>query len=156
MENIQITLPDGSIREVPSGTSAAQVAGQIGPRLAKDALVARADGELVDLSKPLDHNVRLSILTAKDPDAVEVFRHSAAHLLAAAVLELYPDVKLGIGPPIENGFFYEFVREQPFTPEDLETIEKRMHEIAARDVPNERKMIPKPEALDLYRKSKQQ
>ena len=155
MENIQITLPDGSTRDVPRGTTAAQVAGQIGPRLAKDALVARADGELVDLSKPLDHSVKLSILTAKDPDAVQVFRHSAAHLLAAAVLELYPDVKLGVGPPIENGFFYEFVREQPFTPEDLEKIEAKMREIAARDVPNERKMIPKPEALELYRKANQ-
>src|SRR5580658_5365586 len=156
METIQITLPDGSTRDVPSGTTAAQVAAQIGPRLAKDALVARADGELVDLSKPLDHSVKLSILTAKDPDAVQVFRHSAAHLLAAAVLELYPDVKLGVGPPIENGFFYEFVREQPFTPEDLEKIEAKMRELAAKDIPNERKMIPKPEALELYRKSNQE
>jgi threonyl-tRNA synthetase len=156
MENIQITLPDGSTRDVPSGTTAAQIAGQIGPRLAKDALVARVDGELVDLSKPLDRSVKLSILTAKDSDAVQVFRHSAAHLLAASVLELYPNVKLGVGPPIENGFFYEFVREQPFTPEDLEKIETKMHELAAKDIPNERKMIPKPEALDLYRKSNQE
>src|SRR4029077_1113189 len=146
MDTIQITLPDGSTRDVPSGTSAAQVAAQIGPRLAKDALVARADGELVDLSKPLDHNVKLAILTAKDPDAVQVFRHSAAHLLAAAVLELHPNVKLGIGPPIENGFFYEFVRDEPFTPEDLAKIEARMHEIAAKDVPNVRKFLPKAEA----------
>ncbi|MGA7927899.1 MAG: TGS domain-containing protein, partial [Candidatus Sulfotelmatobacter sp.] len=152
MENIQITLPDGSTREVPSGTTAAQVASQIGPRLAKDALVARADGELVDLSLPLDHSVKLSILTAKDPDAVQVFRHSAAHLLAAAVLELYPDVKLGVGPPIETGFFYEFLRDQPFTPEDLEKIEAKMRELAAKDIPNERKLIPKPEAIELYRK----
>src|SRR5271156_4081055 len=156
MENIQITLPDGSTRDVPRGTTAAQVAGQIGPRLAKDALVARADGELVDLSKPLDRSVKLSILTAKDPDAVQVFRHSAAHLLAAAVLELYPNVKLGVGPPIENGFFYEFVREEPFTSEDLEKIEAKMHELASKDIPNERKMIPKPEALELYRKSNQE
>src|SRR5271170_6522738 len=156
MDNIQITLPDGSIREVPSGTTAAQVAGQIGPRLAKDALVARADGELVDLSLPLGHNVKLSILTAKDPDAVQVLRHSAAHLLAAAVLELYPDVKLGIGPPIDTGFFYEFVRDEPFTPQDLEKIEAKMRELAGKDIPNERKMIPKPEALDLYRKSNQE
>jgi len=156
MENIQITLPDGSTREVPRGTTAAQVAAQIGPRLAQAALVARADGELVDLSKPLDHNVKLSILTAKDPDAVQVFRHSAAHLLAAAVLELYPDVKLGVGPPIDTGFFYEFMRPEAFTPGDLEKIEKKMHEIAARDVPNERKLIPRPEAIELYRKSNQQ
>ena len=156
METIQITLPDGATREVPRGTTARDIAGQISPRLAREALVARANDELVDLSRPLEGNSKLSILTARDPDAVQVFRHSAAHLLAAAVLELYPSVKLGIGPPIENGFFYEFVRDDPFTPEDLEKIEARMHEIAARDVPNEPKMIPKPEAIELYRKSNQQ
>src|ERR1700683_4092438 len=156
MDSIQITLPDGATREVPRGTTPAQIAQQISPRLAKEALVARSDGELVDLSRPLEHNAKLSILTAKDPDAVQVFRHSAAHLLAAAVLELFPDVKLGIGPPIENGFFYEFVRAEPFTSEDLEKIEAKMHELAAKDIPNERKMIPKPEALELYRKSNQE
>ncbi|HXN71010.1 MAG TPA: threonine--tRNA ligase [Candidatus Acidoferrales bacterium] len=156
MDTVQITLPDGAIREVPRGTTAAQIAHQISPRLAKEALVARADGELVDLSRPLEHDAKISILTAKDPDAVQVFRHSAAHLLAAAVMELYPDVKLGIGPPIDNGFFYEFVREEPFTSEDLEKIEAKMHELASKDVPNERKMIPKPEALELYRKSNQE
>jgi len=156
MENIQITLPDGSVREVPTGTTAAQIASQIGPRLAKDALVARVDGELVDLSRPLDHDAKLSILTAKDPDAVQVLRHSAAHLLAAAVLELYPNVKLGVGPPIDTGFFYEFLRDEPFTPEDLEKIEARMRDLAAKDIPNERKLLPKPEAIDLYRKSQQE
>ena len=156
MDNIQITLPDGATREVPRGTTAAQIAAQISPRLAKEALVARANGELVDLSRPLDNHAKLAILTAKDPEALQVFRHSAAHLLAAAVLELYPDVKLGIGPPIDNGFFYEFVREQPFTPEDLAKIEAKMHELAAKDVPNERKLMPKAEALELYRKSGQQ
>jgi threonyl-tRNA synthetase len=156
METVQITLPDGATREVPRGTTAAEIARQISPRLAKEALVARADGELVDLSRPLENNAKLSILTAKDPDALQVFRHSAAHLLAAAVMELYPNVKLGIGPPIDNGFFYEFVREEPFTSDDLEKIEAKMHELAAKDVPNERKMIPKPEALELYRKSNQE
>src|ERR1700683_3043684 len=151
-ETIQVTLPDGATREVQRGTTAAQIAHQISPRLAKEALVARADGELVDLSRPLEHDTKISILTAKDPDALQVFRHSAAHLMAAAVLELFPDVKLGIGPPIDYGFFYEFLREQPFTPEDLERIEKKMHELAARDLPNERKLLPKAEALELYRK----
>src|SRR5579883_98725 len=155
MDTIQITLPDGATREFPRGSTAAQVAAQISPRLAKEALVARIDGELIDLSRPLDRDVNLSILTAKDPDAVQVFRHSAAHLLAAAVLELYPNVKLGIGPPTENGFFYEFVRDEPFTPEDLEKIEAKMHELASKDIPNERKLIPKAEALELYRKSNQ-
>ncbi|MGA9591637.1 MAG: threonine--tRNA ligase [Candidatus Acidiferrales bacterium] len=156
MDNIQITLPDGATREVPRGTTSAQIAAQISPRLAKEALVARVNGELADLSRPLDNHAKVAILTAKDSDSLQVFRHSAAHLLAAAVLELYPDVKLGIGPPIDNGFFYEFVREEAFTPDDLEKIEKKMHELAAQDVPNERKLIPKPEALELYRKSGQQ
>ena len=155
-ETIQITLPDGATREVQRGTTAAQIAHQISPRLAKEALVARADGELVDLSRPLEHDAKISILTAKDPDSLQVFRHSAAHLLAAAVLELYPDVKLGIGPPIDTGFFYEFVRAEPFTQDDLEKIEAKMHELAAKDFPNERKLIPKPEALELYRKSNQE
>src|SRR5689334_17554004 len=152
MDTIQITLPDGAKREVPRGTTAAEVAKNISHGLAREALVARADGELVDLSRPIEHDTKLAILTSKDAESLQVFRHSAAHLLAAAVLELFPDVKLGIGPPIDYGFFYEFLREQPFTPEDLALIEKKMHEIAARDLPNERKMLPKPEALELYRK----
>ncbi|MGA8104144.1 MAG: threonine--tRNA ligase [Candidatus Acidiferrales bacterium] len=155
MDNIQITLPDGATREVPRGTTAGEIARQISPRLAKEALVARADGDLVDLSRPLEQDTKISILTAKDPDAVQVFRHSAAHLLGAAVLELYPQVKLGVGPPIDTGFFYEFLRPEPFTQADLEAIEARMHEIAARDLPNERKFIPKAEALELYRNQDQ-
>src|ERR1700747_1154612 len=109
MDNIQITLPDGATREVPQGTTAAQIAGQISPRLAKEALAARVNGDLIDLSRRLGHNTKPSIIPAKDPDAVQVFRRSAAHLLAAAVLELYPDVKLGVGPPIDTRFFYEFL-----------------------------------------------
>src|SRR5215510_12407361 len=156
MEQIHITLPDGSVRDVPRGTTPADIAKSISPRLADAALVARVaqpndgEGELIDLLRPLEGDVKLQILTEKDADALFVFRHSAAHLLAAAVMELYPNVKLGIGPPVENGFFYEFLREQPFTPEDLEKIEKKMHELAARDLQNERKLIPKPEALKLY------
>jgi threonyl-tRNA synthetase len=155
-ETIQITLPDGSTREVPKGTTPAQIAEQIGPRLAKAAFVARVDDELVDLAKPLEQNSKLAILTSKDPDSLQVFRHSAAHLLAAAVMELYPNVKLGIGPPTDTGFFYEFVREQPFTQEDLEKIEAKMHELAGKDIPNERKWLPKPEALELYRSTNQE
>src|ERR1700691_4553998 len=155
MDTVQITLPDGATREVPRGTTSAQIAHQISPRLAKEALVARADGELVDLSRPLEQDAKISILTAKDPDAVQVFRHSAAHLLAAAVTELFPDVKLGIGPPVDNGFFYEFLRAEPFTPEDLAKIEAKMRELAAQDLPSERKLLPKPEAIELYKKSQQ-
>jgi len=161
MEQIHITLPDGSVKEVPKGTTPADIARGISPRLAEAALVARVaqpndgEGELVDLRRPLERDVKLQILTEKDPDALFVFRHSAAHLLAAAVMELYPNVKLGIGPPVDTGFFYEFLRDEPFTQEDLAKIEKKMHELAAQDLPNERKLIPKPEALDLYKKSKQ-
>jgi len=161
MESIQITLPDGKTLQVPRGTTAAEIARKISPRLAEEALVARiGDGagaadQLVDLTRPLERDARLAILTREDPQALAVFRHSAAHLLAAAVLELFPDVKLGIGPPIEYGFFYEFLREQPFTPQDLARIETKMRELAAQNIPNERKLLAKAEALELYRKSGQ-
>ena len=163
METIQVTLPNGATREFPRGTTAGEVARQISNSLAREALVARvrpagsdaAEGELIDLARPLEGHVRLEILTQKDPAALYVFRHSAAHLLAAAVLELFPEVKLGIGPPTDNGFFYEFLRAQPFTPEDLTRIEKKMHELASQDLKNERKMLPKPEALELYKKWEQ-
>jgi threonyl-tRNA synthetase len=168
MDQIQVTLPDGKVQEVPKGTTPADIARKISPRLADAALVARVTatngvatpeapdaGELVDLRRPLEENVRLQILTERDADALYVFRHSAAHLLAAAVMELYPQVKLGIGPPIDTGFFYEFLREEPFTQEDLAKIEAKMHELAKQDLPNERKLIPKPEALELYKKNNQ-
>src|SRR5215470_19711555 len=161
MEQIHITLPDGSVKDVPRGTTPADIAKSISPRLADAALVARVaqpnngEGELIDLRRPLDSDVKLQILTDKDPDALFVFRHSAAHLLAAAVMELYPTVKLGIGPPVENGFFYEFLRDEPFTQEDLAKIEKKMHELAAQDLPNVRKYIPKAEAIELYKKNNQ-
>jgi threonyl-tRNA synthetase len=151
MEMIRVTLPDGAIREVPRGTTPAEIARQISPQLAREALVARTDGELIDLSRPLESDASLAILTAKDPEALAVFRHSAAHLLAAAVIELFPDVKLGIGPPIDYGFFYEFQQPRPFTSADLERIEAKMHELAAQNIPNERRMLPKEEALKFYR-----
>src|ERR1700740_1277404 len=137
MDAIHITLPDGKVQEVPKGTTPADIAKQISPRLADAALVARVAelnngaGELIDLRRPLDHDVKLQILTEKDPDALFVFRHSAAHLLAAAVMELYPNVKLGIGPPVETGFFYEFLRDEPFTLDDLARIEKKKQEVSA-------------------------
>src|SRR6202521_1739880 len=161
MDAIQVTLPDGKVQEVPQGTTPADIARKISPRLADAALVARVAepndgaGELIDLPRPLDHAGKLQILTQRAPAALFVFRHPAAHPLAAAVMELYPHVKLGIGPPIDTGFFYEFLRDDPFTQEDLAKIEKKMHELAAQDLPNERKLIPKPEALELYRKNNQ-
>jgi len=148
--SIQVTLPDGSIQQVGAGTPPLDVARSISPRLADDAIVARVNGDLWDLTRGLDSDAKLEILTTRNPEALEVYRHSTAHLLAAAVLELYPETKLGIGPPIETGFYYDFQRDEPFSPEDLEKIEKRMWEIQARDLPYERKYTPKPEGLKLY------
>jgi threonyl-tRNA synthetase len=150
MSSVNITLPDGSVQSVPAGSRPIDVAKSIGSRLADAALVARVDGELVDLSRPLEKDARLEILTAKDSAALQVYRHSTAHLLAAAVLELYPETKLGIGPPTDTGFFYDFQRDTPFTPEDLEKIEKKMAEIQARNLPYDRVMTPKEEGLRKY------
>jgi len=152
---IQITLPDGAVREVARGTTPGEIARAISAGLAREALVARSNGELIDLDRPLEANASLAILTAKDPEALQVFRHSAAHLLAAAVIDLFPDVKLGVGPPIDYGFFYEFERSEPFTHADLERIETKMRELAAQNLPNERRMLPRAEALKLYRDSGQ-
>src|ERR1700687_837377 len=161
MDTIQITLPHGSTQQVPTGTTPAEIARKISPRLADEALVAQissphnGDSALIDLKRPLERDAQLRILTQKDPPALEVYRHSAAHLLAAAVLEVSPSVKLGIGPPIDTGFFYEFLREEPFTSDDLAKIESKMRELAKQNIPNERKLIPKPEAVDLYKKNGQ-
>ncbi|MBI1354388.1 MAG: threonine--tRNA ligase [Acidobacteria bacterium] len=148
---LQITLPDGSVKEVESGATPLDVAQSISGRLAQAALVAELDGKLVDLTTPLTADAKLRLLTDRDPEALEVYRHSAAHLLAAATLELYPDVKLGVGPPIDNGFYYDMQREQPFTPEDLEKIEAKMQEIVDNDLPNRRIWMDRDEALKLYR-----
>src|SRR5436190_1216769 len=150
MSSIQITLPDGSMKTVEAGTRPIDIAQSIGSRLADAALVAKVNGELTDLTRPLETDARLEILTPKDPAALQVYRHSTAHLLAAAVLELYPETKLGIGPPTDIGFFYDFQRETPFTPDDLEKIEKKMAEIQARNLPYERVMTPKEEGLRKY------
>ena len=150
MDNIQVTLPDGSAQSLPAGTSPLDVARSISPRLADDAIVARVDGNLWDLNRPFEGDAKLEILTTKNPEALEVYRHSTAHLLAAAVLELFPETKLGIGPPIDTGFYYDFQRDAAFSPEDLEKIEKRMWEIQARDLPYERKYTEKNEGLKLY------
>ncbi len=127
MSEIQVTLPDGSIKSVPQGTAPLEIARSISSRLADDAIVAKVDGAFWDLTRPLEGSTSLQILTTRNPEALEVYRHSTAHLLAAAVLELFPETKLGIGPPIENGFYYDFQRPEAFTPEDLEKIEKKMY-----------------------------
>lgn len=151
MSNIQVTLPDGSVQNVAAGSTPLDVAKSISPRLADDAIVARVDGNLWDLSRAFEGDAKLEILTTKNPDALEVYRHSTAHLLAAAVLELYPETKLGIGPPIETGFYYDFQRPTAFTPEDLEKIEAKMWEIQARDLPYERQYMEKQKGLELYK-----
>jgi threonyl-tRNA synthetase len=151
MSSIQITLPDGSRQEVPAGSRPIDIAKSISPRLADAALVARVNGNLYDLTRPFEADASLEILTTKNPEALEVYRHSTAHLLAAAVLELYPETKLGIGPPTDAGFYYDFQRETAFTPEDLEKIEAKMWEIQKRDLPYERKLTPKTEGLKKYR-----
>src|ERR1700694_3827373 len=133
--DITVTLPDGSRQPFPPGTRPIDVARSISPRLADDAVVARVNGDLWDLNRPFESDSALQILTSKNPEALEVYRHSTAHLLAAAVLELFPETKLGIGPPIETGFYYDFQRPEPFSPEDLDRIEKRMWEIQGRDLP---------------------
>ena len=151
MESIRVTLPDGSGQTLPKGTTPLTVAESISPGLAKAALVAQANGDLVDLAHPLDSDTSLKLLTERDPEALLVYRHSSAHLLAAAVLELYPETKLGIGPPTGQGFFYDFQRETPFTPEDLEKLEARMLEIVERDPANERVWLPREETVAKFK-----
>ena len=150
---IVVTLPDGSTKQVDAGTTPLDIARSIGSRLAEAAVVARVNGNLYDLTRPMEADAKLEILTAKDPDALYVYRHSTAHLLAAAVLELFPGTQLGIGPPVENGFYYDFLRDTPFTPDDLEKLEKRMHELQAQDLKFERVLTPKEEGLRKYRKA---
>jgi threonyl-tRNA synthetase len=150
METVKVTFPDGSAQEYPKGATALEVARSVGARLTDAALVAKLNGDLADLRQPIEKDVELRILTAKDPEALEVYRHSSAHLLAAAVLELFPETKLGIGPPTETGFFYDFQRPTPFTEEALEKIEAKMRELASRDLPYERQWLPREEGLKKF------
>ena len=183
-EIIHVKLPDGSVRDVPRGTSALDIAKSISPRLADAALAAQIkplssngsggnghhppaeqatapasahapaakDGsQLIDLARPLEQDAELRILTDRDPEALEVYRHSSAHLMAAAVLELFPETKLGHGPATESGFFYDFYREKPFTPEDLEAIEKKMQELVKQDLPYAREFLPRTEGLERFK-----
>ncbi len=151
-DSIHIKLPDGSDKEFPKGTTALDVAKSISPRLADAALVARTNGELIDLTRPLEKDSELRILTERDPEALAVYRHSSAHLLAAAVLELFPETKLGHGPATDNGFFYDFYRPTPFTPEDLEKIEKKMQELAQQNLPYAREFLPRQEGLEKFKR----
>ena len=144
---VQITLPDGSQREFPGPVTVAEVAASIGAGLAKAALAGKVDGKVVDTSFTIERNAQLAIVTGKDADGLEVIRHSTAHLLAYAVKELFPEAQVTIGPVIENGFFYDFSFSRSFTPEDLIAIEKRMTELANKDEPVVRRVLPRDDAV---------
>ncbi|MGA0991533.1 MAG: threonine--tRNA ligase, partial [Burkholderiaceae bacterium] len=146
-----ITLPDGAVRAFAQPVTVAEVAASIGAGLAKAALAGRVNGQLVDASHVLEADSQLAIVTAKDADGLEVLRHSTAHLLAYAVKDLYPEAQVTIGPVIENGFYYDFSYSRPFTPEDLSAIERRMGELAAKDEPVERQVLPRDEAVAFFK-----
>src|SRR5207249_1125641 len=143
---IRVTLPDGSEKRVPAGSTGADLAKAIGPGLAKAALAVRVNGQVWDLARPLPDGAKVTILTDKDPQALEVLRHSSAHVLATAVRQLFPQAKIGFGPPIEDGFYYDFEVQRPFGPEDLEAIEKRMVEVVKADYPFVREEVDRAEA----------
>jgi len=150
MASIHITFPDGASREFPQGTTALEVARSIGPRLAAEALAAKHGDRLVDLSTKLEADGPIQFIMPASAEGLEIFRHSSAHLLAAAVTNLFPDAHPGIGPPTENGFYYDFYREKPFTEEDLKKIETKMQELVQANLPNERVYFPKEEGLKLF------
>lgn len=148
---VSVRLPDGSKREFENPVTVAQVAASIGSGLAKAAVVGKVDGRLVDTSYLIDKDVDLSIVTDRDADGVDVIRHSTAHLLAYAVKELFPDAQVTIGPVIENGFYYDFSYKRPFTPEDLQAIEKRMTELARKNEPVSRRVVSRDEAVSYFK-----
>ena len=152
MSQITVTLPDGSTKQVESGAPVKAVAEAISPRLADAALAAFVGDKMVDLTYPLTENATVTIVTNKSPEALELYRHSTAHLLAAAVTALFPKVQCGIGPPIEDGFYYDFIVERPFVPEDLLAIEAKMKELASKDYVYERQSWPRQEAIDFFTK----
>jgi threonyl-tRNA synthetase len=151
MSSVTVTLPDGSHRSVPRGTSVRTFAAEALPqRLARKALAAFVDDRMVDLSYPLEQDASLRLVTPDGPDALTLYRHSTAHLLAAAVTKLYPGAQCGIGPATEEGFFYDFVVPRPFVPEDLDAVEKKMRELASQDLPYERQLWPREEAIRFF------
>src|SRR5882724_9836769 len=152
MGSVTITFPDGSRKAFDSGVAVIDVANTVNKRLAESAFVAKVDGQLRDLSSKLEDDASLNILTDKSSEALQVYRHSSAHLLALAVIELFPGTQLGIGPPVENGFYYDFYRKEPFTAEDLARIEQKMQELIKQDIPYERLMMAKPEGLEWFRR----
>ena len=148
---IRVTLPDGSEKRVPAGSTGADLAKAIGPGLAKAAIAVRVNGDVRDLARPLSDGAKVSILTDKDPQALDVLRHSAAHVLATAVRQLFPRAQIGFGPPIEDGFYYDFQVERPFGPEDLEAIEQRMQEVVKADYPFVREEVSRADAKQRFK-----
>jgi threonyl-tRNA synthetase len=149
---VAITLPDGSVRRFDGPVTGAAVAADIGPGLAKAALAVRVDGALRDLAGVIERDAKVQILTRRDADALELLRHDAAHVMAEAVQELFPGTQITFGPAIENGFYYDFARQEPFRPEDFAKIEQRMREIVARDETIEREVWPRQQAIDFFRR----
>ncbi len=145
-----VTLPDGSQRSYDQSLTIADVAADIGPGLAKATLAGKVDDQVVDASYLIDKDVELAIITSKSDEALELIRHDAAHVMAQAVQELYPGTQVTIGPAIEDGFYYDFAREEPFTPADLQKIEDRMREIVGRDLPIEREVWDRAKAMDTF------
>jgi threonyl-tRNA synthetase len=150
-QTIALTLPDGTVREVPHGTTAGQLAAEIGPGLARAALAARVNGDVWDLDRPIGTDATLEILTAKQGDALTVLRHSAAHILATAVRQLFPEANIGFGPAIEEGFYYDFEVARPFTPEDLEAIAEKMAEVVEADHPFDREEVDRETARERFK-----
>ena len=150
MSTISIHLPDGSSKTLTEGATVYDVAAAIGTGLAKAAIAGRVDGNLVDLAAPVPDGSRVEIVTEKSADALDIIRHSTSHLMAQAVKELYPEAKVTIGPAIENGFYYDFDVEKPFSPEDLEKIERKMAELAKADQKIERQVMSKADAVKLF------
>ena len=146
-----IKLPDGSVKTFPGPVTVAEVAQSIGAGLARAALAGKVDGRLVDTSFRIEGDAALAIVTDRDAEGLNIIRHSTAHLLAQAVKELYPEAQVTIGPVIENGFYYDFAYKRPFTPEDLAAIEKRMAEIARKDLPVTRREMPRDAAVNFFR-----
>ncbi|HEX9428275.1 MAG TPA: threonine--tRNA ligase [Candidatus Polarisedimenticolia bacterium] len=152
VESIKVTLPDGSVRSFPRGTTLEAIASAIGPGLGRDAIAALVDGAAKDIYLPLERDATVNFITPDSPQALEIYRHTTSHLLANAVKDLFPEVKIGIGPATAEGFFYDFERATPFTPEDLDRIEMRMREIKSKNHPIRRVEQPKQEALDYFRR----
>jgi threonyl-tRNA synthetase len=148
---LNVRLPDGSSRQFDGPVTVAQVAQSIAPSLGKAALAGKVNGKVVDTSFLIDADADLAIVTDRDPEGLDVIRHSTAHLLAHAVKELFPEAQVTIGPVIENGFYYDFSYKRPFTPDDLAAIEKKMTELAKKDEPVTRKVLPRDEAVDYFK-----